>query len=231
MSSTRSPRPLARTALGLLLLAASAAPLAAGVNRWTRIGPYGGIVNELAPAPSRPGLIYAHLAPGGIFRSADAGQTWSLAGSGLVDTYIFSIAVHPRRPTTVYAGTDRGLLRTADGGTTWTAVKAGVIGVFAIDPRSPQVLWGATWELTREGIPLGAFIRSLALDPSDPAVLYAATVREGVFRSADGGRTWSAVAPGLEGLAVFDLAVDPADSSILYAGTYGASVLAVDQEP
>jgi hypothetical protein len=68
-----------------------------------------------------------------------------------------------------------------------------------------------------------ASVYSLAYDPSGSA-LYAGTRDGGVFRSGDGGSSWTPVNAGLTNPTVFSLAFDPASPSILYAGTYGGGV-------
>src|SRR5207245_2292373 len=59
----------------------------------------------------------------------------------------------------------------------------------------------------------------LAIDPQTPATLYVGTRADGVFRSTDGGESWSAVSAGLPNLPVTALAIDPQTPTILYAGT------------
>jgi photosystem II stability/assembly factor-like uncharacterized protein len=66
----------------------------------------------------------------------------------------------------------------------------------------------------------GINVGSLAIDPFDPNILYAGTTSsEGVFRSLDGGATWSAVNTGLTARNVWSLAIDPQNPTTLYAGT------------
>jgi len=76
---------------------------------------------------------------------------------------------------------------------------------------------------TRNG-PEGGRIRVLAIDPATPTTLYAGTYGGGVFKSANGGASWSAVNSGLTSLAVLALAIDPATPTTLYAGTSGGGV-------
>src|SRR5437879_12479954 len=73
--------------------------------------------------------------------------------------------------------------------------------------------------------PDGGQIVALAIDPVTPATLYAGTDRSGVFKSTDGGESWSAVNTGLPNpKQVSVLAIDPQTSATLYAGTYGGGV-------
>lgn len=66
--------------------------------------------------------------------------------------------------------------------------------------------------------PEGGFVQALAFAPSDPRVVYAGT-NGGVFRSSDGGSSWTATNNGLGPFYVFSLAVDPHNSALVYAGT------------
>ena len=67
------------------------------------------------------------------------------------------------------------------------------------------------------------FIYTLAVDPVTPTILYAGT-GGGVFKSTDGGGTWSAFNTGLTDLYVWALAIDPQTPTSLYAGTYRSGV-------
>jgi photosystem II stability/assembly factor-like uncharacterized protein len=77
----------------------------------------------------------------------------------------------------------------------------------------------ATW---RSIGPDGGSVEALAFAPSDPQIAYTGTYGGGVFRSGDGGSSWTAASNGLgNALFVSSLAVDPRDSRIVYAGTIG----------
>jgi photosystem II stability/assembly factor-like uncharacterized protein len=86
---------------------------------------------------------------------------------------------------------------------------------------------GDTW--TSLGGPDGGIVRALAVDPVTPSTVYAATDGGGVFKSADGGGSWTAINAGLSsGSTVMALAVDPVTPSTVYAGTNGGGVLRSD---
>ena len=72
--------------------------------------------------------------------------------------------------------------------------------------------------------PVGGAIRALAIDPVTPTTLYAGTY-DGVFKSTNGGSTWTAVNSGLTNIWVNALAMDPTTLSTLYAGTDSGGVL------
>ncbi len=68
--------------------------------------------------------------------------------------------------------------------------------------------------------PDGGKVVSLAIDPTNPQVVYAGTWGAGMFKSTDGGVTWTATNAGLANLFINSLAIDPGNPQVLYAGTY-----------
>ena len=80
---------------------------------------------------------------------------------------------------------------------------------------------GVTWQ-PLDGLPF-AYLQSLVVDPSAPDKLYATAPEGGVFRSADGGVTWSKAASGIENPNLRALAIDPVHPQNLYAGAYGGA--------
>jgi photosystem II stability/assembly factor-like uncharacterized protein len=153
------------------------ATLAAGVNRWTSLGPRSdAFVTALAAGASSAGIVYAGTAGGGVFKSSDGGETWRPVNGGLDDGNVTALAADPSAAGIVYAATAAsGVYKTTDGGTTWHAA-AGGLG--------------------------NASISTLAIDPIQPSRLYAGGSL-GVYRSTDGGTTWSSVlsGSGVSGLA------------------------------
>jgi photosystem II stability/assembly factor-like uncharacterized protein len=191
--------PVRRLVKGPALLAAFAAlvhssPSFAGVNRWTSLGPYreGGIFTALAVDPKAPSIVYAGTSGNGIFRSTDAGTTWSPVNESLADWSIFDIVVDPASPAE-YAVTGGGLFKSMNGGLNWSAL--------------------------RNGLPPGQSIGDLAIGPVSSSTLYATVGGTGVFKSLDGGTSWVALLQGLEEVRVFGIAVDARTPTNLYAGS------------
>lgn len=137
----------------------------------------------------------------GIYKSTDGGETW--VRSGLPDSErITKILVDPRAADTVYAcvpgrlwsdSADRGLYKTTDGGKTWTLILKGSnlstgCGTVAMDPSNPDVLFAGLWDFRRKGWTF----RSGGEGPT-------AASGSGLYRSADGGRTWSEIASKPDG--------------------------------
>ena len=122
-------------------------------------------VNSLVTDPHMPGTVYAGTTKG-LFKTTDAGASWSRAEKGLTDTYISAILIDPSNPNVLYAGTRKGVHKTTDGGQTWGEANAGL----------------ATLN-----------IRAMALSPTDPQTVFAGTNGSGLFRSRDSARTWQHV--------------------------------------
>ena len=130
---------------------------------------------------------------------------------------ISRIRIHPSNPDLVYVAAfghpfgeneERGVFRSKDGGKTWQKIlyrgpKAGAVDLF-MDPRNPQVLFAATWEAWRK-----------------PWMLSSGGASSGLFKSTDGGETWTELTrnPGMPNgiIGKIGVAVSPADSRRIYA--------------
>ncbi len=133
----------------------------------------------------------------GIYHSDDGGETWSYAGLPESER-IARILIDPRASATVYAcvpgklwsdSAERGLYKTVDGGKSWQLILRGAnlstgCASVAMQPGSPDVLLAALWDFRRKGWTF----RSGGDGPK-------AASGSGLFRSADGGRTWTELVP------------------------------------
>ena len=216
----------------LLLLSSSLRPILATTQPWIHVSPDAGVVQVLAAAPSRPSTIYAGLGVGGIFRSLDAGATWSFAGAGidLHDT-VRSLAVDAQRPDVVWAATYRSIYHSENGGLTWDRVRSDGAAALAQDPVS-GVLYagiqsgpmlrsrdeGTSWQ-TLDRSPQNAFY--LAIDRFHPQTLYAGTLT-GMFKSTNGGVKWFSINRGLPPYPVTSLVLVPRSSKTLYVAIASA---------
>jgi len=195
------------------------APLAASVtNTWTSIGPTpttGGFFSPVTgrittiaidPSDATGNTVLIGGAQGGIWRSTDAGATWTAVGDQDLSLSMGSIAFAPSSPSIVYAGTGEqasigfdiyygaGVLKSADHGLTWTptCTPAGPTCPF-IGPTSDQTPFGFfTLGGTR--------ISYVAVNPANPAMIlvgaqtqFAQGSTEGVYCSSDSGSTWNIV--------------------------------------
>ena len=134
----------------------------------------------------------------GVYRSTDGGETWNHVG--LPDSErISKIVVDPRSSDTVYVcvpgklwsdSAERGLYKTVDGGKSWQLILKGAnlstgCGSVAMQPGSPDVLLASLWDFRRKGWTF----RSGGDGPK-------AASGSGLYRSIDGGATWTELAPG-----------------------------------
>jgi photosystem II stability/assembly factor-like uncharacterized protein len=125
----------------------------------------GDFVFTLAIDPSSASTVYLGVQYA-VLKTTDGGATWARIeqSSGLPFQLIRSLTVDPASPLTVYAGTQNGLVKTTDGGSTWVPLANGPRNAvaFAIDPRSPSILYadgvlkstdgGATWIPAKKGL-------------------------------------------------------------------------------
>ena len=158
----------------------------------------------------------------GIYKSTDAGETWNNVGLPKSER-IAKILVHPTSSDTVYAcvpgrlwsdSPDRGLYKTTDGGKSWDLVLTGKnlstgCSGLTMDPKNPEVLFAGLWDFRRKGWTF----RSGGESPEAPS-------GSGLFRTADGGKTWTEVnGNGIPkqpwGRVVVEIA--PSNPAIVYA--------------
>lgn len=89
-------------------------------------------------SPSCPG--YAAMAPAaGLWKSTDGGANWR----NVFPATVYAVAIDPRNPATIYAGTDNGLARSTDRGANWTMIPRGPgrVSVLALDPQDPDIVY------------------------------------------------------------------------------------------
>ncbi len=175
--------------------------------------------------------------------------TWQ--GRGIETTVVYDIEVDPTNSNIVYIGyADVGFHKSMDGGITFKRFSQGLnhpenIFDIEIDPGKPNVIYassgrwewdsgdvvysedfGQTWEVIGNpatGLP-DSVVYDLVLDlnsPIDNRILYAASYKNGVYKSENGGGSWVQINHGLDisgNRHVSSLVIDPTDSNVLYAG-------------
>ena len=191
-------------------------------DRW-----FGGTIGAIEVAPSNPDVVYVgggefpirgNVAHGdGLWKTTDGARTWTYMG--LRETrHIADVVVHPTNPDIVWVGAlghvfgpnpERGVFKSTDGGKTWRRTlfrsdPAGVVDL-VMDPGNPDVLYAAVWHAYRT-----------------PWLLVSGGSGSGIFKSTDGGETWTEIsrAPGLPQaglLGNIGLAVSGANSNRVYA--------------
>ncbi len=165
---------------------------------WQVIGPqiipnnwYGiGRVNCISVSPQNSGIIYIGAACGGVWRSNDYGQTWATSSDNFPSLSVADIAINPIHPDTIYAATGDGYGYEVDGyHNFWGGLyTAGIM--MSTDSGNTWNTTGFSYLQTDKNL-----VTQLLIHPTHPNVLLAST-RQGIFRSADAGLTWTNVHPG-----------------------------------
>ena len=174
-------------------------------------------IGDIAVAPSNPEIVWVGtgevqprfagyaFAGSGVFKSTDAGATWT--NMGLRDSqHIAKVLIDPSNPDVVYVGAmghqwtpnhERGVFKTTDGGRTWTPSlylddATGAIDV-EMDPSNHDVLYASMWQIE-----------------TGP--------KSGIYRTTDGGKTWTHLANGLPSgpIGRSNIAVAPSRPSTVY---------------
>lgn len=186
-----------------------------------------GFARTIIVDPANSAVIYVS-GGSGLFKSADAGVSWTMISPPTTSGAVDGLAQHPFAPATLLVGAGFGVFRTTNGGVTWalTSFPPNVVRDLVFDPVDPQTVYastftgawksadgGSTWVAINTGL-TNLSLEDIVVDPVAPATLYAAT-GAGVFKSTNAGATWSAT-----GLAqsTLMLVFDPLVSTTLYAG-------------
>jgi hypothetical protein len=245
----------------------------AAAAAWQALGPanIGGRVTDLAVDPVRPDTVYAGAATGGVWRSTNAGATFTSVWPPTLTPSIGALDI--TSTGILYAGTGEGnpgggsvtfpgngVYRSTDGGATWTHLGltgSERIGRLAVDPTNPNRVFaaatgslfvpggvrglyrttdgGTTWQLVLAGANATTGAVDVVIDPATPSRVYVAMwdhrrqpsgrvyggVGSGIFRSTDGGSTWTRLGGGLPAsstnLGRMGIAVARSNPNRLYA--------------
>ena len=182
------------------------------------IGPalMGGRIADIAVAENPKGVrgrgvgtvIYIAVATGGVYRSTNAGVSWTPVFDSVRTGSVGALAVAPSNSDVIWVGTGEannmrssswgtGVYKSTDGGRTWSGAmlpKSQHIGRIVIDPRDPNVVYVA------------------ALGP-----LWAPGGERGLYKTTDGGKTWTNTKPISQYTGFIELQMDPTNPDVLYA--------------
>ncbi|MEM1189602.1 MAG: glycosyl hydrolase [Pseudomonadota bacterium] len=198
-----------------------------GGQRWNNVSDgffEAGSIGSVAIAESDPNIVYVgtgssairgNVSAGvGMYKSTDAGETWSHIG--IRDGgQIGDLQIHPDNPDIVYAAVlghafgpneERGVFRTRDGGDTWEKVhfvsnRTGAIDL-SMDESNPDVLYAAMWTAERK-----------------PWNLVSGSEESGLFKTTDGGDSWTRLSGGLPGplIGKIEVSVSRSNPDNVYA--------------
>ncbi len=190
-----------------------------------------GSIGAIAVADSDPNVIYVgtgsacprgNVSPGlGVYKSTDGGKTWTHVGlreSG----HISRVRIHPTNPDLVYAAVlgnvfgpnaERGIFRSRDGGKTWEKVlyvdeRTGASDL-SMDATNPRILYAGMWTVERK-----------------PWTIDSGSTVGGIFKSVDGGTTWTKLTRGLPSevlVGKIAVSVSPANPDRLWAQVEAAA--------
>lgn len=184
-----------------------------GALSWSNIGPLiGGRSLAVSGSAARPNEYYFGATGGGVWKTTDGGNSWNpVSDPFLSSSSVGAIAVCPADPDVVYAGTGEvdlrtntiqgdGVYKTVDGGKTWTHI----------------------------GLADSQTISRIGVDPSDCNHVYVAALghpygpntERGVFRTTDGGATWTKVLYVDDTTGAADVVLDPTNPQIVYANMW-----------
>jgi photosystem II stability/assembly factor-like uncharacterized protein len=177
--------------------------------RWRMIGPHRASRSKaVAGIPGQPHTFLMGVVNGGVWKTTDAGRTWTPIFDDQPTGSIGSIAIAPSNPAIVYVGTGEaqqrpdlaagdGIYKSTDGGRTWTHLglrDTQQISHIIVDPKNPDRLFVAAL-----GHPYG---------PNE---------ERGIFRSVDGGKSFQKVLYKDENTGGTDVAFDPSNPNTIYA--------------
>jgi photosystem II stability/assembly factor-like uncharacterized protein len=182
--------------------------------QWRGIGPYrGGRALAVAGIPGDPTTFYFGAVAGGVWKTTDGGATWVPLTDHTPISSVGAIAIAASNHNIIYVGTGEaaprgnvtwgdGVYKSTDAGKTWTNIglkDSRQIGALIVDPNNPDIVLVAA---------LGH--------------IFGPNAQRGVYRSTDGGKTWTRTLYKDDNTGAIDVSFDPHNSNIVYAALWQA---------
>jgi photosystem II stability/assembly factor-like uncharacterized protein len=182
--------------------------------QWRGIGPYrGGRALAVAGIPGDPNTFFFGAVAGGVWKTTDGGATWQPLTDRTPISSVGAIAIAPSNRNVIYVGTGEaaprgnmtigdGVYKSTDGGKSWANIglkDSRQIGALIVDPHDPNIVLVAA---------LGH-----AFGPN---------AERGVFRTADGGKSWKKVLFKDNNTGAIDVSFDPHNANVVYAALWQA---------
>lgn len=176
------------------------------------IGPFrGGRSAAVCGVENNPMLFYMGTTGGGVWKTENGGSSWKNISDGYFGGSIGAIAVSPSHQNVIYVGGGEvtvrgnvspgtGMYKSVDGGRSWMSI----------------------------GLPNSRHITRLRIHPTNPDIVYTAVLGDlfadseerGVYKTTDGGKTWSKILYANERSGAVDLILDPLNPEVIYASTW-----------
>ncbi|MFM2136090.1 MAG: hypothetical protein RL021_1490 [Bacteroidota bacterium] len=187
----------------------------ANTSTWQPVGPLniGGRLTDVEMPGGSLQIMYACAASGGVFKSSDAGNSWTPVFDNQPSLSIGDLAIAPSNQDILYVGTGEpncgsgsitydgaGTFKSTDGGLSWTSVgldQCRNIGRIAVHPTNPDIVFVAAM-----------------------GDLFGTSTNQGLYRSLDGGSTWQQFLFLNDSTGAIDVAIDPVQPSTVYACTW-----------
>jgi len=180
--------------------------------KYRLVGPFrGGRAGTISGVINNQNLYYMGTAGGGVWKTEDAGNTWKPISDGYYGGSIGALAVSESDPNIIYVGEGEQTLRgnVSSGMGMWKSLDA-----------------GETWQYI--GLPKSEHISRIRIHPKNPNIVYVGVIgnlwkpnnERGLYKTIDGGKSWSKILFVSDKAGVGDIILDPNNSRIIYVSTW-----------
>ncbi len=220
---------------------------------WQEKGPgnVGGRTRSIVVHPTDENTWWSGAVGGGIWKTSDAGESWTCQSDDLPVLSVCTIAICREGPDTLYAGSGEGfynydavvgdgIFKTTNGGGNWQQLASTAanydfryVNRIVVHPQNSNIVLAATksgiFRSTNGGgswqtvFQNGANVQQIIVNPLNFNTLFAAANGSGIYKSTDMGLTWNKVSEEISGHGRIELAISEADTNYVYAAAVDAS--------